>query len=136
MRIYEVVGKQTYFRTEKGSVYIVNDNGTTTRFKAARPEHPGEVGQQPPSQVTFYASPDEINEKLSIFQAEGDGVKRLVSDGNGMYAIKYETGPHKGKYIRPSIITPSTQPKIGLCPVEIFKDGHFVHFGNKITTVN
>ena len=37
------------FTTAKGSTYAVNDDGTTTRSKAARPEQPGEEGLQPTS---------------------------------------------------------------------------------------
>ena len=128
--------REPIFYTEKGSMYIVHSDGTTTRFKKARAEHPGEEGQQPRSQFTFYLSKEEIDDKLSIFQAEGIGVKVMVPIKDGWYGIKYVTGKDKDKFIRNSLVKPALTPSIGLCPIELFKNGHFVHFGNKITKIS
>ena len=132
--------QEPIFYTEKGSRYLVHSNGTTTRFKAPRPEHPGEHerGQQPRSDKTVYVNLSDVNEKLSLFQAEGDGVKLLlpVPGYPGKCGIWYATGPYKGKWAKSSITDYKTSPEIGLIPIEIFSNGHKVHFGNKIVKLN
>ena len=41
-------------------VYIkLNSDGTTTRTKATRAEHPGEEGVQPTSEKTWYVTPEQ-----------------------------------------------------------------------------
>ena len=44
------------FETSKGSKYVVESDGTTTRDKAPRPEHPGDSGIKEKSSKTVYLS--------------------------------------------------------------------------------
>lgn len=122
-----------YFRTEKGSVYRVEADGATVRDKAARPEHPGENerGMQPKSEATFYATKDDL-QKLALMQAQG-GEKMAVVRQGANAAIQYVSGPDKGKLIMDTMIPISHQPSVGLHPVETWKNGERVHFGNAIT---
>lgn len=68
--ITQLEQKSENFTTSKGSVYQVNEDGSTIRTKAARPEHPGEEGLQPKSEKTWYITPED-SVKLGEFQAQG-----------------------------------------------------------------
>lgn len=121
------------FTTAKGSTYELHADGTTTRNKAARPEHPGEVGPQPRSEATYFVDSDEV-EKLSLIQAHGPKTA-LVSDGQGNIGVKFLEGPHAGKVDRSTIVRTSDRPTVGTVPVETWNDGQRVHFGNDIRSV-
>lgn len=126
--------KVTSFKTAKGSTYEVNGS-STTRNKAARPEHPGanERGPQPASAKTYYVHSSEIN-NLSEFQAQG-GPKVAIAESKGHIGIKYLEGKDKGK-IEARTVTPfKTEPEVGYHPVEVWKNGTKAHFGNPITEV-
>lgn len=123
------------FTTAKGSTYRVNEDGTTTRDKAYRPEHgEKEQGPQPQSERTFYVTPEEAN-KLGEFQTQGNGKKAVVQHENGQWGVRYEEGKDAGKFERRTMVTPKYEPAAGLMPVEIWKGGSRVHFGNEITEV-
>lgn len=124
------------FTTAKGSTYIVEADGRTTRDKAPRPEHPGakERGPQPTSDHTFYvASEDAI--KLAEIQAQGGPATRVAAMGDGRYGVQYVEGRDKGKFERRTVVKGESAPAVGLTPVELWKDGRRVHFGNAITAV-
>lgn len=120
--------------TERGSSYEVHDDGTTTRNKAARPEHPGDEGLQPRSQTTFYVDETALK-RLGEFQAQGSA-KAIVALGDGRYAVRYEAGKDRGKFERRTIVTSQAAPREGLYPVELWQDGRVVHFGNKIARID
>jgi Large polyvalent protein associated domain 38 len=122
------------FTTSKGSTYTINPDGTTTRVKAARPEHPGEKGLQPTSEKTWYVSPEDAN-KLSEFQAQGGPDKRIIELPDGRLGIMYENGKHAGNVESRTVVTPLSEPAEGLIPVESWKGGRKIHFGNEITKV-
>ncbi|WP_068090888.1 phage tail tip lysozyme [Novosphingobium rosa] len=121
------------FSTSKGSTYRVEADGSTTRNKAPRPEHPGEHerGWQPTSEQTFYVGKDDL-QRFSVFQAHGGDPMRVVVD-RGHAALQYTDGPNAGKIVKGTVAPISTRPDIGLYPVETWKDGARVHFGNEIT---
>lgn len=127
------------FTTEKGSTYVHKD-GRTTRNKAARPEHPGEVGPQPESTRTVYLT-DEQQQALSLVQSQGGkGRTHIVTDPKtGAVAVAYLDGPDAGKIIRGTVVAnPATEPSMGLYPLEIWErpgKRNNEHFGNKITEV-
>lgn len=122
------------FQTEKGSSYIVNEDGTTTRNKAYRPEHgKKEQGLQPKSEKTWFVSKEDAN-KLGEFQAKGQD-KRIIELPDGRLGIIYESGKDAGKVEARTIITPNKEPKEGLIPVESWEGGKKIHFGNKITKI-
>jgi hypothetical protein len=127
---------QTTFTTAKGSSYVVNEDGTTTRNKAFRAEHgPAEQGLMPKSQTTFYVDDAGLN-ALGEFQTLGTGKKRLVQLPDGRYGMQYEEGPSAGKIEGRTVSNVSSTPQIGMYPVELWEDGSVVHFGNKITALN
>lgn len=123
------------FTTEKGSSYEVNEDGTTTRNKAYRPEHgEKEQGIQPQSEKTWYLSKEDAD-KLGEFQTQGAGSKRVIEFPDGRLGVMYETGKNAGKVEARTVVTPELSPKEGLIPVESFEGGKKVHFGNKIKEV-
>jgi hypothetical protein len=123
------------FTTAKGSTYAVNDDGTTTRSKAARPEHPGEEGLQPTSKRTVYVDKDGA-ERLSEIQAQGGARKTLrFDDATNSVAVGYLGGKDAGKIEGRTVTKFATDPAIGLIPVEYWGDNQTVHFGNEITKV-
>lgn len=122
------------FTTAKGSTYQVHEDGTTTRDKMFRPEHgEKEQGMQPRSQTTFYVTAEDAN-KLGEFQTKGSK-KSIEKHPSGMWGVKYQDGPSAGKFERRTMVTPQTSPAVGLTPVEVWRDGTRVHFGNAITKV-
>lgn len=122
------------YTTAKGSTYEIAPDGSTTRNKAARPEHPGEFGPQPRSERTFYVSPADA-QRLGEFQAQG-GARRSVSEtAAGRIGVRYESGPHAGKFEKRTVVTAQREPTVGAIPVEIWDGGRRVHFGNEITSL-
>lgn len=124
----------TTFKTAKGSTYTVDGSGTT-RNKAARKEHGSDFGPQPTSEKTFYVTPEQAD-KLSAFQTQGGGDKKLYEFPDGRVGVMLTTGPNAGKVMSTSVVTPSSTPEVGKLPVEIWQGGDRVHFGNKITEVS
>lgn len=130
----ERLGSPTTFRTARGSSYVVDDSGRTTRNKAARPEHPGDSGPQPISQRTVYV---EDPSALGEFQASGPHRKRVVVDDRGGFiGVGYESGPSAGKVERRTATKFSLEPRVGLTPVELWDNGRRAHFGNPIVEVS
>lgn len=122
------------YTTAKGSTYEVASDGTTTRNKAERPEHPGDFGPQPRSESTFYVTPEQAN-VLGEFQTEGGPAKVIVPTKDGRVGIKYEDGKNAGKFEKRTVVAPQRIPAVGLIPVETWQSGKRVHFGNPITEV-
>lgn len=126
----EIVG----YTTAKGSTYQVGPDGRTTRDKAPRPEHPGEFGPQPTSDATYYVTPREA-ELLGEFQSQGGPKRSIKQTSDGRIGVRYEDGKNARKFERRTVVTPRREPEVGMIPVEVWKDGTRVHFGNKITEV-
>jgi len=121
------------FKTEKGSTYTINEDGTTTRNKAYRHEHgKQEQGLQEKSEKTWFVSKEDAD-KLGEFQARGAGDKRIIELPDGKLGIMYETGKYAGGVEATTVVSIKEGPEIGLIPVESFEGGRKVHFGNKIT---
>ncbi len=125
------------FRTEKGSLYRIGPRGETTRDKAYRPEHGvDQQGLQQTSEQTFYVEPALV-EPLSLMQTKGGkGTMAIVIDtASDRAAIRYVDGPAAGKLISGTVVPILRSPRVGLIPVELWKNGKIVHFGNVITSV-
>lgn len=124
------------FKTAKGSTYAVQSDGTTVRNKAARndPGHEGDSGIKTKSDLTVYVTKDDVN-NLGEFQAIGDSKKAIVRRGNQI-GIRYVDGKGAGKFERRTLTDFQTEPAVGLIPVETWKDGTVVHFGNEIVEVS
>lgn len=124
---------QVSFTTSKGSTYQINEDGSTTRTKAARPEHPGEEGLQPKSDKTWYVTPED-SVKLGEFQAVGAD-KKIVELPNGQLGVQYVTGKDSGKIEQRTLVDFSKEPKENLIPVESWEGGKKIHFGNQIVKI-
>ena len=127
--VVKIQGEIVGFTTEKGSTYEVV-GGATIRNKAPRPEHPGEEGLQPKSDVTFYVTREQVN-LLSEVQTSGPHSKEIAQAKNGKWGVRYITGPSAGKFESRTLVETSSTPAVGLYPVEIIA-GKTTHFGNKI----
>jgi hypothetical protein len=132
-------GTANSFTTAKGSTYQMNPDGTTTRNKAARPEHPGDSGPQAPSKKTVYIKPEDAR---ALAPTEGQW---RYADHNGQLSLITRTHEKPwGKSPSSSDIAYSTTPKEGLIPVEFWNGKKLqgqntwgkVHFGNEITKVD
>lgn len=125
---------RTTFTTAMGSTYEVTEAGTTIRNKAARTEHPGEFGPQPESERTFYVRPEDA-ERLGEFQAQGGPRSSVAMVDQNRAGVRYEEGGSAGKFERRTVVSTQDEPARGLIPVELWKNGQSVHFGNEITSV-
>jgi N12 class adenine-specific DNA methylase len=132
-------GGVTGFQTAKGSTYEVHPDGTTTRTKAARSDHPGDSGLKPRSARTVYVDPQVANalaapQSVSWRYIDGGSTLSLAWHHQGRWGIT------KGQRGLPYQMV----PKVGLVPVELWnkeqiygKDAFSgVHFGNEITNVS
>lgn len=122
------------FTTAKGSTYEISPDGTTTRNKAARPEHPGEVGPQPTSQRTWYVTGEDAA-KLGEIQSTSPYKRIIAAAPDGRIGVKYVSGPSAGKWEARTMVSPQSAPAKGLAPVEVWKGGSVVHFGNEIVDI-
>jgi len=121
------------FKTAKGSSYVVHADQTTTRDKAKRPEHE-DFGPQPRSEKTFYVSSEDAI-KLAEFQTEGH--RRVITEtGDGRIGVRYVEGKDSGKFEGRTVVKAESSPRVGLTPVEVFRSGSSVHFGNEITEIS
>lgn len=125
------------FKTAKGSVYQAHDDGTTTRTKAPRADigHEGDEGLKDRSQATYYVNGEDAT-KLGEFQTKGGAGRRLAVHSDGRLGVQYTEGPSAGKFERRTMVEYGTKPNVGDTPVEVWKDGRIVHFGNPITEVS
>ena len=123
------------FTTAKGSVYTVEEDGTTTRNKSFHPEH-GEKdqGPQPKSEQTFYVNADQAN-ALGEVQAQGGAARKIAQASDGRWGMQYTDGPNAGKFESRTMVDAEHTPRVGLTPVELWNEGKRVHFGNEITEV-
>lgn len=136
----EVPKQEVKFKTSKGSEYTLHPDGTTTRNKAARSDigHEGEEGIQPRSEKTYFVTKDDLH-KLDMVQTSGwgDGEVPTIADlGNGKIAVGITGGERHGKFIPNTQVEYSTEPQVGLYPLEVKSGGTAHHFGNEIIEVN
>jgi hypothetical protein len=132
---YVKEGPQT-FTTAKGSTYVVNPDGTTTRNKAARKEHPGDSGPKPKSAKTIY-----VTEQQAQALAPPSGKWKYFIDGDTVSMI-FQSNGKWGSSETSRNIKYQTTPRKGLVPLELWVPGKKggetysrAHFGNKITKV-
>lgn len=127
------LGEGITFKTSKGSSYTLHSDGSTTRNKAARPEHPGDHGLQTKSEKTYFLSPEET-EKLDALQLQYPKTKLINKDG--YIAVQQIEGANAGKIIKDTVVKAKKSPEVGDTPLEIWDDGNSHHFGNKITEIS
>ena len=127
------------FTTAKGSTYDAFGDGTTVRDRAERGD--GEVsGVQPRSQQTVFMTKEAAIEIGPLFQNTQIPTE-LVIDGNKAKLVhKEDYGPKKAGSDASATVTLSTEPEVGLQPVEIMDtsndNSRNIHFGSEITEVS
>jgi hypothetical protein len=121
------------FKTSKGSIYTVTSRGTTIRDKAARAEHANDSGKKPESEVTFYVTNDDADKIGSLYQTMT--VERSIVIIGMQATIKWLSGKYAGKLNPYAVVDIKREPEVGLVPIELWKDGTVVHFGNQITEI-
>ena len=132
---------QFTFKTSRGSTYTGFEDGTTTRDKAARPEHPGESGPQPRSTRTIYVTPD-VAQQMAV---PADVNWRFVITGDNTFSLVTQR-PDGQWGVSPSQrnLPFQTQPAVGLNPFEFWRpetisglEGYrSFHPGNQITEIS
>lgn len=137
------------FQTEKGSIYLTHDDGTTTRHKEAREDvgHEGDFGWKERTQKTVYVDPLMVG-GLSAAGLEGvgsRGARLLIKDGKATLALWNDATNKWG--ITPSLanVPVYDKPAPGLAPLELWNKKDDVpagfegyagqHAGNKIVAM-
>jgi hypothetical protein len=132
----------TAFQTARGSTYVVHDDGTTTRTKAARsdPGHEGDFGPKARSAATYFVTPQDA----SRLGPPSSAASRIVDHGDG--TISLVTQNADGRWgVAPSQrnVPYERAPRVGLTPLEVWRQQPLhglpsygrMHFGNAITSV-
>lgn len=141
----------TNFQTSMGSSYVVHPDGTTTRTKKLRPEHPGDEGLKERSTKTVYLTQDQANRL-----APPMGSARIVEHNDGTLSLATRAEGDKGKWgISPTQknVPYVVHPEKDLIPLELWRkpdspDKKIIsqwigntpvytehHFGNRIVEV-
>lgn len=125
------------FKTAKGSVYTLYEDGSTVRDKSYHPEHgEADVGIKEKSDKTYFIRPEDVY-NLDIVIAEGlPGTPVVAEFEPGKIGVKYIDGKHAGKFINGTVTKVFDSPDVGLSPFEVWQGGRKIHFGNKITEVS
>jgi hypothetical protein len=132
------------FTTSKGSTYEAFGDGTTVRNRAERTKFgrpDGEVsGVQPRSQQTVFMTKEAANEIGPLFQNTEVPTELVIEGDKARLVLKEDVGPRKAGTDYSKTVTLSTEPEVGLQPVEIMNtsndDSRNIHFGNEITEVS
>ncbi|TXH16626.1 MAG: hypothetical protein E6R03_05200, partial [Hyphomicrobiaceae bacterium] len=108
------------FTTAKGSVYEVASDGTTTRNKAARSDHPGDFGPKERSTRTVYVTAEDAR-KLGMGLASGQ--YPYIDDANGTLSLVSYNRESGRMGAAPSTrgIKFQMDPDIGLHPYEVWE---------------
>ena len=127
------------FTTAKGSTYDAFGDGTTVRDRAERGD--GEVsGVQPRSQQTVFMTKESANEIGPLFQNTEIPTELVIDGDKAKLVHKEDFGPKKAGSDASATVTLSTEPEVGLQPVEIMDtsndNSRNIHFGNEITEVS
>lgn len=125
------------FKTAKGSLYTLYEDGSTVRDKSYHPEHGKEdVGIKEKSEKTFFIRPED-SRNIDIINAQGlPGTPIVAELEPGKIAVKYIDGKYAGKFVSGTVTKTFDTPEVGLSPFEIWKGGRRYHLGNKITEVS
>lgn len=133
--------------TAKGSEYVIHEDGTTTRNKAARPDagHEGDSGLKPRSERTVYVADDaSVLSAAGLSNIGNKGARLIIRDGKASLLTWNEK---EGKWgIAPGSrdIPISDVPALGMHPLELWGKADDVpgyeaysnqHAGNKITEI-
>lgn len=138
----------TGFTTAKGSTYVVHEDGTTSRNKAARndPGHEGDSGQKERSAKTVYVDTNAGALSAAGLQGLGSkGARVAIKDGKATLVTWNEKQGGWGASEGSRDIPLHDQPAKGRYPLELWKKADDVpgyeayakmHAGNEITDVS
>lgn len=142
------VSQEATFETARGSKYVVHEDGTTTRDKAARADvgHEGDFGVKARSALTLYADPKLVG-GLSAAGLSGlsRGARVVVDDGKATLLWWNEKAGKWGTSELSRDIPVSTTPEIGKAPIELWSPKNDVpgrvsyagqHAGNAIVKLD
>lgn len=105
------------FTTAKGSAYTLHEDGTTTRVKAPRPEHPGDEGLKPRSEQTLYLTQED-----AARLAPPQGEWRILREPDGtLSTIVQRPDGRWGKSPSMSRVPVQDAPAVGLVPFELWQ---------------
>lgn len=133
------------FETAKGSQYVVHDDGTTTRNKAARDDvgHEGDVGAKERSARTVYVDSDPSSLSAAGLSNLGPkGARVAIKDGKATLVSWNDARKQWGAAPSARGIPVHDEPAVGRYPLELWKPatdvaGHEayanMHAGNAIT---
>jgi hypothetical protein len=130
------------YKTAKGSTYVVHEDGTTTRNKAARndPGHEGDYGPKPRSEKTVYVPTADAQR----FAGPASHEWRVIDHGDGTLSLATKRDDGRWGIAPESRNVPvSDKPAVGLSPVELWGKGEVygreayskIHLGNQITDI-
>lgn len=143
----ESAQQPTSFKTSKGSTYVVHEDGTTTRNKAARDDvgHEGDSGAKPRTARTIY-----VDQNASVLSAAGlnglgeKGARVVVKDGKATLLTWNDAAGKWGAAPSGRDIPIHHTPAVGRYPLELWKPSNDVpgfeayrgmHAGNQITEI-
>ena len=135
------------FTTAKGSTYVIEDDGTTSRDKAARdePGHEGDSGKKERSAKTIYIDSNAAALSAAGLQNRGSkGARVVIKDGKASLIMWNEKADTWGVSPLSQDISFSTEPKVGSYPLELwdktddvpgYESYSNMHAGNKIISI-
>lgn len=105
------------FQTARGSTYEMHPDGTTTRNKAARPEHPGDSGPKERSEATWFLT----RENADRMAPPSSTSWRVIDNGDGTISLAARN--QDGRWgISPSQrnVPVEAAPRDGMVPFEVW----------------
>ena len=137
----------TGFTTAKGSTYLLHEDGTTTRNKAARSDagHEGDSGEKPRTLQTVYVEGDASALSAAGLSNVGEkGARVIVQDGRATLLTWNDAAGKWGASPSSRDIPVFDKPAVGRSPLELWKPADDVsgraayanmHAGNPIIAV-
>lgn len=124
------------FTTSRGSRYQRHEDGTTTRTKAARPEHPGDEGLKPRSAKTVYITP-ELAREIGMWQTSSAVDKQILLTPDGEVVLLSRLTKDAPLRRDPLVSNAAyiATPKRDMSPLELWtpstpKEGEQVRYAN------
>ncbi len=141
-------GAVSGYVTEKGSRYVVHEDGTTTRNKAARsdPGHEGDSGEKPRSKKTVYVESNAgALSSAGLSGVGARGARVAIKGGRATLLTWNDAAGQWGAAPSGRDIRVYDAPGVGLYPLELWDDVNDVpgyeayakmHAGNKIISID
>lgn len=139
--------KPSGYKTAKGSTYVVHEDGTTTRNKAARdtPGHEGDSGAKARTEKTVYTEGRVLLSAAGLSGIGPKGARLAIKDGKATLLMWNEQAGRWGAAPDQRDIPVFDEPAIGRQPLELWGKKDDVpgyeaysrqHAGNEITELH